>query len=49
METGFFDLALQHDGTVRSTLLAGPPEIAARMRFNDGAATGRGATGVAPW
>jgi sugar lactone lactonase YvrE len=36
METGLFDLALQHDGTVRSTLLAAPPEIAARMRFNDG-------------
>lgn len=36
METGFFDLTLQDDGTVRSTLLASPPEIKPGMRFNDG-------------
>jgi sugar lactone lactonase YvrE len=36
METGFFDVQLQDDGTVRSTLLASPPEIKPGMRFNDG-------------
>jgi sugar lactone lactonase YvrE len=36
METGFFDVSLQDDCTVRSTLLASPPEIRPGMRFNDG-------------
>ena len=36
METGLFAVELQNDGTVRSTLLASPPDIKPGMRFNDG-------------